>query len=197
MSILIEAEKHTDIDKIIVDEKNMTVYLEDPEMSIDVGSIGKGYAVEQVCKMVEEKGFKNALISVGGNVRAIGNKGINNEKWKVGIQNPNVKSKEKNIETVSLENISLVTSGDYQRYYTVDGVDYNHIINEKTLMPSEYFKSVTIICKDSGLADALSTAIFNMPFEEGYEFINSINDVEAFWVLKNGEKKYSKGFSYY
>jgi len=88
---------------------------------------------------------------------------------------------------IELENMSLVTSGDYQRYYTVNGKSYHHIINPETLMPADYFRSVTIKCKDSGVADALSTALFNMSIEEGKALIKSLGGIDVIWVLKNGE----------
>lgn len=92
---------------------------------------------------------------------------------------------------------SVVTSGSYQRYYTVDGKRYHHIIDPDTLMPLDYFKSVTIVCADSGLADMLSTAVFNMPYQEGADYIDSLPDVEAVWIMNDNEIKYSKGFERY
>ncbi len=197
MEKLKTAKNHTDINKIIIDEVNSTVYLADKDMSIDVGSVGKGYAVERVCRDVEKKGFKHGLVSVGGNVKAIGNKGIDNQMWNVGVENPDRESEKKSLVTLKIENMSLVTSGDYQRYYTVNGVQYHHIINDDTLMPSTYFRAVTILHKDSGYADALSTAVFNMPYEKGLEFINSHENIEAMWVFKNGDIKYSMNFKSY
>jgi len=193
--MLKEAAKHTDIDKVIIDETNSTVFLEDKEMSLDVGAIGKGYATEQVAQLAMENGFTSGLLSVGGNVRAIGSK--EGKKWSLGIQNPDKESKDTSLLTVEITDCSLVTSGDYERYYIVDGKEYNHIINPDTLYPGEYYHSVTILCKDSGLADALSTSVFVMPIEEGEMFINSLPDVEAMWVMKNGEIRYSKNFENY
>ena len=93
--------------------------------------------------------------------------------------------------------MSLVTSGVYERYYTVDGKRYHHIIDPETLMPSELFQSVSIVCKDSGMADALSTSIFNMTLEEGKNLIESLEDTEAFWILNDGTYEYSSGFEAY
>lgn len=194
MDILEEAAKHTDINNIVIDETNSTVFLSDPEMSLDVGAIAKGYATEQVSKIVKESGFVSGLISVGGNVRGIGNKASSNEQWSVGIQNPNKESENNILKVVNLSDMSLVTSGNYERYYTVNGKRYNHIINEETLFPSEYFASVSIICGNSGTADALSTAVFSMPFEQGLELINSLDNTEAMWVFNDGEIKYSENF---
>lgn len=197
MELLQEKNKHTDINKLIIDEENSTVYIEDPEMSLDVGAIGKGYATEQVCNYVYEQGFKNGMISVGGNVRTIGEKVGKEETWKVGIQNPDTQSDDTNLFILSLKDRALVSSGDYERFYTVDGVRYHHIIDPETLMPAKYFTAVSIVCKDSGLADELSTAIANMNYEEGYKLIEGMPDTEALWVFKDGSMKYSSGFSDY
>jgi len=194
MDALKGAAKHTDINKVIIDEANSTVFLEDPKMSLDVGAIGKGYATEQVSQIAIKNGFTSGLISVGGNVRAIGNKGARNQLWNLGIQNPDKESEKSTIHIVYLTDLSLVSSGDYERYYTVAGKRYHHIIDPDTLFPSEYYTDVTIICKDSGMADALSTAVFNMPIAKGLKFINELPDTEAMWVLKNGEIKYSEKF---
>ncbi|PYG87747.1 thiamine biosynthesis lipoprotein [Ruminiclostridium sufflavum DSM 19573] len=194
MAELKKAAEHTDINKIIIDEANSTVFLADPEMSIDVGSIGKGYATEQVSRIAYEKGFTSGLISVGGNIRAIGNKDSGGKLWNLGIQNPDKESEKSNVSIVYLADLSLVSSGDYERYYTVNGKRYHHLIDPDTLFPAEYFSQVTIVCKNSGMADALSTAVFCMPVEKGMEFINNLPDTEALWVMKNGDLKYSKGF---
>ncbi len=194
LEMLQEASKHTDINKVIIDEAASTVYLEDPEMSLDVGAIAKGYAVEQVSRIAIENGFTSGLISVGGNVRAIGAKDENARPWNVGVQNPDVADNQADVHILDMIDASLVTSGVYERYYTVNGKDYHHIIDPDTLFPSDEYKSVTILCKDSGAADALSTAVFNMSFEEGAEFIESLPDTEAFWILGSGEFLYSSHF---
>lgn len=188
---------HTDINKVLIDEKASTVFLEDPEMSLDVGAIAKGYAVEETALAIEKVGFVNGMISVGGNIRTLGSK--YNEKgrqtpWSVGIQNPDLNSTEKTLHILNLSEGSLVTSGIYERYYIVDGKQYHHIINPKTLMPAEYFVFVSIICQDSGMADALSTAVFNIPFEEGAELVEKLDGVEAMWEFHDGTKMYSTGF---
>ncbi|HWQ78016.1 MAG TPA: FAD:protein FMN transferase, partial [Anaerovoracaceae bacterium] len=185
-----EAAKHTDINQVIIDEENSTVFLEDPAMSLDVGAIAKGYAVEQVAKIAEKNGITSCLISVGGNVRAIGARG-DGTPWKVGIQNPFDQGGE-DVSRIDLTEASLVTSGIYERYYTVDGKDYHHIIDPDTLYPSEYFASVSVLCPDSGMADAL-TKIINMPFEEGLALVESLPDVEAVWVMPDKQVKYSSG----
>jgi thiamine biosynthesis lipoprotein len=169
-------------------------------MRLDVGAIAKGYAVEQVAGIAERNGFTSGLISVGGNVRAIGAKVSKVAKdkdltpWSVGIKNPFNDEKKPELHILNLVDMSLVTSGSYERYYTVDGKNYHHIINPETLYPSEYFVAVSIVCKDSGMADALSTAVLNMPYEQGLKFIESLPGVEAMWVMPDGSQLYSSHF---
>lgn len=189
-----EAAGHTDFEKVIIDEENSTVYLPDPDMSLDVGAIAKGYATEQVGRLAEENGMTSGLLSVGGNVRAIGYKDDGkNSPWKVGIQNP-IDENGEDINKIRLTDSSLVTSGIYERYYIVNDKRYHHIINPETLYPAEYFVAITVLCGDSGLADALSTSIFNMPYEQGVALIESLPDTEALWVFHNGQVKTSSGF---
>jgi len=197
MGLLEEKAQHADINKVIIDENASTVYLEDPQMRLDVGAVAKGYATEQVARMLEEKGIGGILMSVGGNVRAIGGRAEKQKEWNVGVQNPDKESDQQYILITRMMDMSLVSSGDYERYYTVDGKVYHHIINPETLMPAEYFKAVSIMCKDSGMADALSTAIFSMPLEEGKKLIESLDNTEALWIKKNGELVYSSGFENY
>ena len=217
MDELERAAEHTDIHDIVIDEEASTVYLTDPDMSLDVGSIGKGYAVQKVMRFIfcilcnllnritfqkvaeyakNELGIRYMLFSVGGNVCAIGGH-PDGSAWAVGIQNPDVESDQAYIKKVEVQDLSVVTSGNYQRYYTVDGKRYCHIINQDTLMPADNFSSVTIITNDSGMADAYSTAIFNMPLAEGMEFVNQLDGVEAMWILEEGSIQYSDGFEEY
>ena len=194
---LINASNHTDIEKIIIDEVDSTVYLSDPEMKIDVGAIAKGYATEQVAKTVYDAGLTSAIISVGGNIRTIGSKADTGDRWIVGIQNPDVEADNKTIYSLKLKDQSLVTSGNYQRYYTVEGVKYHHLINPDTLMPADYFKSVSIVCEDSGMADVMSTAAYVLPYQESKELIEGVPDTEAVWFFTDGTIKYSTGFEKY
>lgn len=197
MGLLTDKEKHTDINKVIINEEESTVYLEDPDMLLDVGAIAKGYATEQVAKITMDQGYPNGLLSVGGNVRAIGSREETEKAWSVGIQNPDTDSEDPYLHILKMENMSLVSSGDYERYYTVDGKRYHHIIDPVTLMPSEYFTAVSVLTEDSGLADALSTTIFNMSFEDGLDMIEGLPNTEALWVMKDGTMKYSSHFQDY
>lgn len=193
---LLRANDHTDIHLIQIDVEKSTVYLPDREMRLDVGAVAKGYAVQQIGEKMKKEGVTSALISVGGNVQTIGLRG-DGAPWRVGVQNPEMNTGKAYLYALSLYDMALVTSGSYQRYYDVGDVRYHHIINPETLMPWNEYVSVTILCKDSGIADALSTAVFNMPFQQGENLIESMTDTEAMWVYPDGTEKYSSGFKSY
>lgn len=196
MEDLQKAALHTDIEMVVIDENNSTVYLSDSQMSLDVGAVAKGYAVERVCRDAIARGYDSLLVSVGGNVRAVGYK-EGDTLWKVAVQNPDTESDNKELLTTSVHDKAVVTSGIYERYYTVDRIMYHHIIDPKTLMPSTYYKSLTIICDDSGEADGLSTALFNMPYEDGLKYIINHSGIEAMWVMPDGKINESPGFKDY
>ena len=181
-----EASLHTAFDAVIIDAKAGTVEITDPALRLDVGAVAKGWAVQQVAETAPE----GLLISVGGNVCATGPK-EKDVPWVVGIQNPN--GGDKHLHTLYVSNSCVVTSGDYQRAYMVDGNLYHHLIDPDTLYPSRYWRSVSILCSDSGLADALSTALFLLPMEEGQALLDKCG-AEALWVDAEGALYYSPGF---
>lgn len=201
MELLKEAKMHTDMDAVLIDREANTVYLPDAKMKLDVGAIAKGYAVERIAQNLENQGIRSLLLSVGGNVRAIGGKMADEKNkesyWTIGIQNPDKSSEQPDLFSMMIDGLSVVSSGVYERYYTVDGVRYHHIIDPDTLMPLNNFAQVTLICPDSGMADALSTYVFNLSLEEGKAFIESLEGVEACWVTPEGELITSDGFGAY
>ena len=184
------AAMHMDMDAVIIDEAASTVYITDPELRLDVGAIAKGWSVQRVAGSVPDC----LLISVGGNVCATGPKDSSGSPWVVGIQNPN--GGDEYLHTLSVTGGCVVTSGDYQRAYVVDGELYHHIIAPDTLYPSTLWRSVTIVCDDSALADALSTALFVLPQEEGQELLDAMG-AEAMWVDREENRFYSPGFNEY
>ena len=118
MELLTEAAKHTDINNVIIDEENSTVWLSDPEMKLDVGAFAKGYAVEMAARMLEEMGKTGYALNVGGNIRTVGKKADGTE-WKTGIENPTEDPDYPYVEYIGLDSEAIVTSGSYQRYYSV------------------------------------------------------------------------------
>lgn len=192
-----EAAKHTDIDSLVIDRENSTVYFADPLLQLDVGAVAKGYAVQKVTEWAQENLWTSAAISIGGNVSTIGYKDDDGKTlWNIGIENPDRDAGDY-LVNVGITDLSVVTSGDYQRYYTVDGKKYCHIIDPDTLYPAEYVSQVTVICNDSGLGDALSTMLFNMPIEDGQELVEGMENVEAVWVDTDYNTYYSSGFEQY
>lgn len=189
--VLEEASKHTSIDLLEIDEENLTVRISDPAASIDVGALGKGYATEMAARRLESLGVTSYVLNIGGNIRIIGTK-PDGSGWLTGIKDP-ADSDSAYIEYLNLANTSCVTSGIYERFYTVGGVQYHHIIDKDTLMPSEHFASVSVITKNSGLADALSTALFTMSYEDGLALVTAIGEVEVLWVTHEGEKLMTDG----
>lgn len=196
MTELESAAKHMDIHDIHLDRQAGTVYLEDPEMRLDVGAVAKGYTAQRLADTLREAGVTNALLSLGGNVVTIGSRG-DGKPWRVGIQNPDPGAENPYVQVVDLTDMCLVTSGTYQRFYEVDGTRYHHIINPELLMPWNEYQSVTILSPDSGEADALSTAVFNMKPEEGLALIESLDKTEALWILPDGSRMESSGFQAY
>lgn len=184
---LAEAAKHTSWDSVVIDPENSTVTITDPDLRLDVGAIAKGWSVQRVAETAPE----GLLISVGGNVCATGPKDESGTPWVVGVQDPDGGSEY--LHTLYLTKGSMVTSGDYQRTYLVDGEFYHHIIDPDTLYPGRLWRAVTVVCPDSGLADALSTALFLLPMEEGQKLLDACDSV-AMWVDAEGELYYSTGF---
>lgn len=208
---LTQANQYTNIDSIIVDKENKTVYIDNENTSIDVGATAKGYAIELIKQDLIEMGVDNFLLSGGGNVVSHGERKIEKEgtfylsdcqdKFCVGIESPQDGNYAKDADDDSeneailvVQGESVVTSGDYQRFYEdINGVKYHHLIDPETLYPAVYFRSVSIITEDSGLADFLSSAVFLMPYEEGLELVESLDGVEAIWLLEDGKIRMSSG----
>ena len=174
------------IDKLNIENEKIT----NKEVAIDLGAIAKGYVTELAGNYLEENGLEYYIINAGGNVKTgKSHKGYYN----IGIASP--VNQNETFEIVKGENISVVTSGGYERFYEYDGVLYHHIIDPNTKYPANYMKSVTVIGKDSSECDALSTILFLMSIEEGKEFIKDY-DVDVVWFSNANEIIKSDGFRY-
>ena len=190
MKDLQEANLHTNIELLEIDVENNKVRISDPKGRIDVGALGKGYATEKTAQYLESIGCTSYVLNIGGNIRIIGSK-PDGTGWKTGVTNPS--GEPAYALYLNIKDTSCVTSGDYERYYVFEGKKYHHIIDKDTLMPADYFSSITILVKDSGMADALSTALFSMSYEEGKELVDSLEDVEVIWIDKEGKITYTDG----
>ena len=211
-SVLKSASKHVDINSIEINKEESTVYINDPHVIIDVGATAKGYAVELVKDELIAYGVDNFLLSGGGNVASYGQRKITKtgtfyldeckDYFCIGIQSPQSGNFDRPYDDPAYNNEallvvsgqSIVTSGDYQRFYEdINGMKYHHLIDPDTLYPSVHFRSVSIITEDSGYADFLSSAVFLMDYETGLKFVNSLEGVEAIWLLEDGKIRYSNG----
>lgn len=162
--------------------------------NLDLGAIAKGYATQEVGEYLESIGITKYIINAGGNVK-VGNH-YNHSSYSIGIEDPNSSTGDI-YKVVYGNNISVVTSGGYARYYEYNGKKYHHIIDPNTLLPPEYSKSVTVITNDSALGDVLSTILFLLPIDEGKKFIDGIDNVEAVWYTNDNEVVQTKGMKTY
>jgi thiamine biosynthesis lipoprotein len=182
-----EAAEHISIHSIVIDEEASTVFITDPEVRLDVGAVAKGWA----CQRVAETAPTGFLLSVGGNVCATGPKTVQGDPWVIGIQDPDNSSA--NLHTIRITGGSVVTSGDYQRSYRVEGKSYHHIIDPTTLNPGTLWRSVSVVCPDSALADALSTSLFLLPLEEG-KALAARYRVQVLWLNHQGQEYMTEDF---
>ena len=178
---------------IELDPQNKTVFLKQKYMKLDVGSVAKGYASEMIKRELEEKGVTAALISAGGNIVSAGDvtkvRELGNQFYTIGVESPDGENFERFdgiVAKLKITNESVVTSGDYQRFFEAEGKRYCHIIDPDTGYPANYWRSVTVVVNDSGLADFLSTALFVMSPSEVEEFMNAHKDVKALFVTDDG-----------
>ncbi|MBQ8076010.1 MAG: FAD:protein FMN transferase [Oscillospiraceae bacterium] len=190
---LYAASAHTSIDLLEIDPEKKTVRISDPEASIDVGALGKGYATEMAARMLEEKGALGYVLNIGGNIRIIGSR-PDGTGWKTGIRNPSDPDGAFAMQ-IYISDTACVSSGVYERFFVAEGKRWHHIIDPDTLYPAATFSALTVITKDSGLADALSTALFCMDYEQSRSLVDSLDGVEVCWFFPDGEQRMTEGFS--
>lgn len=191
------AAMHCNIQDIKLDPAKLTVEILDPALQIDTGSIAKGFAAEKIAQKLTAQGKDHLLLNFGGNVRTIGTKSQSGQRWKVAIQNPDLNAQSPYLYMLEIESKSTVTSGVYERFFSYEGQKYHHIIDNETLLPGTRYAGVSIITHHSGIADALSTAVFLLDEESGAKLAEQIGDTEILWVYPNGEEKQTPGFTNY
>ena len=202
MEELQEANKHTDFSAVLLDDQNRTVYFADPDLQLDLGAVAKGYAADLVLPLLKKE-MPSFLLSLGGNVYAGDAPRDGRGHWNVGVQDPRMTAEgianggTDILDVMEIKNLTAVTSGDYWRYYEVDGKRYHHIIDPGTLFPAADMQSVTIVCESSLLADYLSTSLFILSQQDGEALMRQFDGVEAMWVDKDGVITYSDGCTRY
>ena len=189
---LAEACSHIDYHSIIIDEQAGTVMLTDPDAAIDLGFIAKGYIADRIRDYLISQEVKSAIINLGGNVLCIGEK-PDHSPYRVAVKYP-FGGAEDIITTIPVRGQSVVTSGVYERFIELDGVQYHHILDPRTGYPVENgLLSVTIVTNSSTDADALSTACFLLGLTDGMALIESLDDTEALFITEDYTLHYSSG----
>jgi thiamine biosynthesis lipoprotein len=156
------------------------------KVGLNFGAIAKGYAVDKTIIILKNLGITSALVNAGGEIKSLGT------DWIIGVQHP--REVNEIIRRITLNGMSVATSGDYENYFEKDGVRYHHILDPKTGYPSKDLQSVTVIHKENAFADGLATAVFVMGKTKGLELIASLNDTEAMIIDDKGKILYSSGF---
>jgi FAD:protein FMN transferase len=161
-----------------------TVFLKRAGMSIDLGGIAKGFAADELVRILDAHKVKRAVIDLGGNIYVHGKKS-DGSLWKVGVKNPDNPEEEIPALALTLSDSTVVTSGVYERFFMQNGKRYHHIINPKTGYPAETgLLSSTIICHSSITADALSTSVFVLGEDKGFGLLKNMNDVSAVFITE-------------
>ncbi|MGL6105152.1 FAD:protein FMN transferase [Romboutsia sp.] len=187
-----EIIKKIDYSKVEINSETKEVFLSEKGMMLDLGSIAKGYATDEVAKLLKEEGVKSAIIDLGGNIYALGLK-EGDKNWNIGIQNP-FDNRGSVVGAIEVSDKTVVTSGVYERYIEEDGVKYHHILNPSTGYPYETdIQGVSIIADKSIDGDALSTLVFTKGIDEGLKLIESLDGIDAIFITNKKEVYISEG----
>lgn len=200
---LAEARRKVGSDKLILDEKNHTVRFAVAGMRVDLGGIGKGYAVDKAVEAMKKQGALGGMVDLGGNIRCFGQPPRGQDCWRVGLQDPNVASNalgpSQPLRILALTEESVATSGDYRRFVKVQGTKQSHIIDTQTGQGAKKLVSDTIIAPDATTADALSTAVNVLGAEAGLALIERVPGTEAILIPAGAKTTllYSRGAKAY
>lgn len=176
-------------DKVVLDEAAQTVYLRHPATRIGFGAIGKGFAANRAAAVLGKLGATGGVVNAGGDLLAFGSQ-EDGRPWRIGIANP--LARDKVFGYLDVHGMAVVTSGDYERFLVLDGERYSHILDPRTGYPVQELRSVTVICPDAELADALATGVSVLGTERGLALIDSLKHIEALLVDRHGKIHLSK-----
>jgi len=172
---------------IIIDTEKSTVFLKEKGMRIGFGGIGKGYAAENAKRIMQAAGVKSGVVNASGDLTTWG-KQANGEKWNIGIVHPELASAI--FSYMNISELSVATSGNYEKFIMIDGEKYSHTINPRTGLPVKGIKSVTIVSTNAEIADAMATPVMIMGINAGLDMINQIKDIEAI-VIDDDNRLYT------
>ncbi|MEM8889874.1 MAG: FAD:protein FMN transferase [Bacteroidota bacterium] len=173
-----------DYDKVILNQEKQSVFLQEEGMKIGFGAIGKGYAANRAKKVLQEMGISSGMVNAGGDLIAWGTE-EDGSPWKIAVADP---SKEKKVLAwLEVQDKAVVTSGDYERFVILEGKRYAHIIDPRSGWPVQGLKSVSIICPDAEIADALATTVFVLGKEKGLELVEKLRGIECIIITDENE----------
>lgn len=174
---------------IIIDDKNGTVFLKEKGMRIGFGGIGKGYAAERARQLLKAKGVSSGIVNAAGDLTVWGSQ-PNGKPWTIGIANPD--AAHQFISSMNITDTSVATSGNYEKFVIIDGKKYSHTIDPKTGLPVSGIKSVTIICPNAEIADAMATPVMIMGIKAGLDMINQVKGLACIIIDENDQVHTSK-----
>jgi thiamine biosynthesis lipoprotein len=171
---------------LIINKNASSAYLKKKGMLIDPGGIAKGYAADKAVEVMKKNGVKSGLVSIAGDIKAFGFK-PDGRPWKIGIKNPRGNDESDEImATIELTDMAISTSGDYERYFIIDGKRHHHILNPKTGYPAEGCRSVSIVAKEGAITDPFSTGLFIIGAEKGIKLLEEMG-IDGIIVDKDGK----------
>ncbi|MBT9169130.1 MAG: FAD:protein FMN transferase [Syntrophomonadaceae bacterium] len=179
-----------DYRRVRLTEEGMQVFLENDGMKVDLGGIAKGYIVDKAVEVLQAAGISSGTVDAGGDIRVIGSK-PDGSPWRIGIRHP--RERRELVAIVDLRDKAIVTSGDYERFFTVGGQRYHHLLDPQTGLPVRGVTSVTIVAPNAFTADAYSTAVFVMGQERGMALVESLPELEAIIITEDGQIHLSSG----
>ena len=187
-----DAKAKVGYEKLVLNDAEKTVRFTVEGMSLDLGGIAKGYAVDKAIEIMQQHGALGAMVDVGGDVRCFGTPPKGKETWIIGLQDPNTHAGPGLLLKLKIENAAVTTSGDYQQYAIIDGKRQSHILDRKTGKSAQGLASVTIIAKNATSSDALATAVTVMGLQKGIQLIEKMPNTEAILIAPSPEYKLTK-----
>lgn len=177
------ARRRVGYQNLILDADNKTVKFAKEGMALDLGGIAKGYAIDRAIEVLQDAGLAGGMVDIGGDLRCFGKPANHAAHWMIGLQDP--ASEKKILLKLKMDDRAVATSGDYRRFFIIDGQKHSHIVDPATADSAQELSSVTIIAPTAMGADALATAVSVLGKEKGIVLIETIEDVEAFLLNTN------------
>lgn len=172
---------------VLLNNNECTVFLKEAGMRIGFGGIGKGYAAEMAKRLLQQQGVSNGVVNASGDISTWGNQ-ADGKPWTIGIADPDHAGRP--FSYLNISNMAIATSGNYEKYVIIGGKKYSHTINPKTGLPVTGIKSVTIICPNAEIADAMATPVTIMGIRAGLDMVNQIDHLECI-IIDDNNKIYS------